>query len=111
MMLLPLAAGVLLVRDERDLDAAFAQRAPYLFHAAKANARWDQGTRSFQCSRRADVIKLWVALQRYGVDGIGALYERLCDVAHGDARPARRASVVRADARTRMQHPLLSLDR
>ncbi len=80
MMLLPLAAGLVLVRDERDLESAFAQRAPYLFHGADGERSWDQGTRSFQCSRRADVIKLWVALQRYGANGIGALYDHLCDV-------------------------------
>ena len=80
MMLLPLAAGLVLVRDERDLESAFSQRAPYLFHGAEGERSWDQGTRSFQCSRRADVIKLWVALQRYGANGIGALYDRLCDV-------------------------------
>ena len=79
-LLLPLAAGLVLVRDERDLESAFAQRAPYLFHGAEGERSWDQGTRSFQCSRRADVIKLWVALQRYGANGIGALYDRLCDV-------------------------------
>ena len=81
MMLLPLSAGVVLVRDERDLDAAFTQRAPYLFHADAGERVRDQGVRSFLCSRRADVIKLWVALQRYGARGIGALYDRLCDVA------------------------------
>lgn len=81
MMLLPLSAGVLLVRDERDLTAAFTQRAPYLFHGGAGERGWDQGTRSFLCSRRADALKLWVALQRYGADGIGALYERLCDAA------------------------------
>ncbi|HET9683725.1 MAG TPA: pyridoxal-dependent decarboxylase, partial [Gemmatimonadaceae bacterium] len=81
MMLLPLSAGVVLVRDERDLDAAFTQRAPYLFHGASGERVIDQGVRSFQCSRRADVLKLWVALQRYGTAGIGALYDRLCDVA------------------------------
>jgi L-2,4-diaminobutyrate decarboxylase len=80
MMLLPLAAGVVLMRDERDLEAAFAQRAPYLFHGAADGERaWDQGPRSFMCSRRADALKVWVALQRYGADGIGALYDRLCD--------------------------------
>jgi L-2,4-diaminobutyrate decarboxylase len=80
MMLLPLAAGVVLMRDERDLEAAFAQRAPYLFHGAAEGERgWDQGTRSFMCSRRVDAFKVWVALQRYGADGIGALYDRLCD--------------------------------
>ena len=81
MMLLPLSAGVVLVRHERDLEGAFAQRAPYLFHGEEGARVWDQGVRSFQCSRRADVLKLWVALQRYGARGIGTLYDRLCRVA------------------------------
>jgi L-2,4-diaminobutyrate decarboxylase len=42
---------------------------------------WDQGVRSFQCSRRADALKAWVAFQRYGADGLGALYDRLCALA------------------------------
>lgn len=98
MLLLPLAAGAVLVRDERWLEGAFAQAAPYLFHTPDAHTPdahtpdlasaeefdaapatgWDQGVRSFQCSRRADALKLWVALQRYGADGLGALYDRLC---------------------------------
>lgn len=81
MLLLPLAAGLLLVRDERDLDAAFAQQAPYLFHGDGATRVRDQGVRSLQCSRRADALKLWVALQRYGARGLGALYEQLCALA------------------------------
>jgi L-2,4-diaminobutyrate decarboxylase len=81
MMLMPLSAGVVLVRNERDLDAAFAQRAPYLFHGAEGERSPDQGKRSFQCSRRLDALKVWVALQRYGAAGIGALYERLCGAA------------------------------
>ncbi|MBA2685832.1 MAG: aminotransferase class V-fold PLP-dependent enzyme [Gemmatimonadaceae bacterium] len=78
MMLVPLAAGMLLVRDESDLAQAFSQHAPYLFHGAEGERAWDQGVRSFQCSRRADAIKVWVAIQRYGMDGIAALYDRLC---------------------------------
>ena len=78
LMLMPLSAGMLLVRDERDLSAAFAQRAPYLFHHAEGERAWDQGTRSFMCSRRADALKLWVALQRYGLDGLAALHDALC---------------------------------
>ncbi|MBV9881053.1 MAG: aspartate aminotransferase family protein [Gemmatirosa sp.] len=85
MMLLPLAAGMVLLRDGADLERAFAQRAPYLFHAPSegedAPRVWDLGLRSFQCSRRADVLKLWVALHRYGADGIGALYAHLCETA------------------------------
>ncbi len=79
MMLLPLSAGVLLVRDERVLERAFAQRAPYLFHGADGERIRDQGVRSFQCSRRADAIKLWVVMQRHGRAGLAALYEHLCD--------------------------------
>jgi L-2,4-diaminobutyrate decarboxylase len=84
MMLLPSQAGMLLVRDERDLDAAFSQRAPYLFHGASGDSGervWDQGTRNFMCSRRADVFKVWVALQRYGAAALGAMYDYFCDLA------------------------------
>ncbi len=80
-MLLPLSAGLVLVREERELDQAFAQRAPYLFHGQGTERVWDQGVRSFQCSRRADALKLWVALQRHGAEGIGAYYDRLCETA------------------------------
>jgi L-2,4-diaminobutyrate decarboxylase len=80
-MLLPLSAGMVLARHEHDLDQAFAQRAPYLFHGQGSERVWDQGVRSFQCSRRADALKLWVAIERHGSDGIGLLYDRLCDVA------------------------------
>lgn len=81
MMLMPLAASVVLVRDERDLEAAFSQRAPYLFHARAGARNWDQGVRSFACSRRLDAFKVWVAIQRYGSAGLGALYAHLCATA------------------------------
>lgn len=82
-MLLPIATGMLLMQDREDLHRAFAQRAPYLFHERVGSRAWDLGVESFQCSRRADVLKLWVALQRYGADGIGRVYDHLCDVTHG----------------------------
>ena len=81
MMLLPLAAGMVLTRDEGDLERAFAQQAPYLFHAGKSSRILDQGIRSFQCSRRADVLKLWFAIQRFGSRGLGRLYDHLCGTA------------------------------
>jgi L-2,4-diaminobutyrate decarboxylase len=81
MMLLPTQAGMLLMRDERDLDAAFTQRAPYLCQSHDGARVWDQGTRSFNCSRRADVFKLWVALQRHGTAAFGRLYDYFCDLA------------------------------
>ncbi len=81
MMLLPLATGMVLTRDERDLERAFAQQAPYLFHAGKSTRIIDQGIRSFQCSRRADVLKLWIVMQRFGSKGLGQLYDHLCNTA------------------------------
>lgn len=81
MMLLPLATGMVLTRDEGDLERAFAQQAPYLFHDGRSARIPDQGIRSFQCSRRADVLKLWFAIQRFGSRGLGALYDHLCGTA------------------------------
>ncbi|HCU12673.1 MAG TPA: hypothetical protein DGB72_11175 [Gemmatimonadetes bacterium] len=81
MMLLPLATGMVLTRDEGDLERAFAQQAPYLFHAGKSARVVDQGIRSFQCSRRADVLKLWFVMQRFGSDGLGRIYDHLCNTA------------------------------
>ncbi len=77
MMLLPLSTGVLLARDRALLDQAFQQHAPYLFHG-EADLVPDQGRRSFQCSRRGDALRLWVAWQRVGTEGFAALYDGLC---------------------------------
>ncbi len=81
MMLLPLTASMLLVADESALQAAYSQRAPYLFHANGGGRAWDQGLRTFQCSRRLDAFKVWVALQRYGSDAFAAIYDHLCATA------------------------------
>jgi len=78
-MLMPLSMGVVLARSEHELEAAFTQDAPYIFHGG-ASRRWDQGPRSFQCSRRADPLKLWVALERYGSLAFGLLFDHLCDL-------------------------------
>jgi L-2,4-diaminobutyrate decarboxylase len=93
MMLLPLATGMVLTRDEGDLERAFAQQAPYLFHAGKSTRILDQGIRSFQCSRRADVLKLWFVIHRFGSRGLGRLYDHLC----GTARLLYDAIEQRAD--------------
>ena len=78
MMLMPLSAGMLIVRDVADLDRAFAQRAPYLFSDDADDRLRDHGRRSFMCSRRADVLKLWVALHRHGRAELGAIHDHLC---------------------------------
>lgn len=52
-----------------------------LFHAGAGERAWDQGLRSFACSRRVDALEVWVAIQRYGAAGLGALCDRLCGTA------------------------------
>ncbi|MEO1337354.1 MAG: pyridoxal-dependent decarboxylase, partial [Myxococcota bacterium] len=75
MLLMPLPASVLLVRDQADLLHAF-------YPEAKADKQyWNLGKYSFMASRRADALKVWVAFQRYGADGLGAIYEYLCHLA------------------------------
>jgi L-2,4-diaminobutyrate decarboxylase len=81
-MLLPLSAGMVMLRHQPELAQAFTQGAPYLFHRSGGTRVWDLGPVSFQCSRRGDALKVWVALQRYGARAIGALYDRLADTTH-----------------------------
>jgi glutamate/tyrosine decarboxylase-like PLP-dependent enzyme len=78
-MLLPLSAGMVLLRNGAELENAFLQGAPYLFHRRENAKVWDLGPKSFQCSRRADALKVWLVLQRYGSAMVGALYDRLCE--------------------------------
>lgn len=82
MMLMPISASAILVRDHRRLDAAFDQSAPYLFHPRPGESRsGDIGQRTLQCSKRFDALKLWVALRHYGLDRFAALQEHVVDLA------------------------------
>jgi L-2,4-diaminobutyrate decarboxylase len=105
LMLLPIPCSAVLVRDEALLDAAFSQAAPYLFRGDGGERPLDQGVRSFACSRRFEALKLWVALQRYGTDGITALHDRLCRMARG--LHARIASDARFEAMHEPQSNIL----
>ena len=60
---------VLLVRKPEQLAECFAQQADYLFQPDKLNAEYDSGDRTFQCARRIDVLKLWLAWKHRGDKG------------------------------------------
>jgi L-2,4-diaminobutyrate decarboxylase len=76
MLWMPISAGAVLVRDGRHLEAAFRQRAPYLFHARPGEDRSpDAGRMTLQCSRRFDALKVWVALRHHGTAFFGALLD------------------------------------
>ncbi|MDQ0712686.1 L-2,4-diaminobutyrate decarboxylase [Streptomyces luteogriseus] len=74
----PVAAGLLAVRDSRDLTA-LRQRADYL----NADDDTDAGLpdllgRSLRTTRRPDVLKLAVTLKTLGRSGLGALVDQVC---------------------------------
>jgi glutamate/tyrosine decarboxylase-like PLP-dependent enzyme len=94
--------SVLLVREPEQLDSCFAARADYLFQPDKRNAALDAGDRTFQCGRRTDVIKLWLAWKAHGDAGMTARVDHAVAVADHvrhrvDASGGRFAFTVRGD--------------
>ena len=59
----------LLVKDPTRLAPCFAAKADYLFQSDKLYGEYDSGDRTFQCARRIDVLKLWLAWKARGDAG------------------------------------------
>ncbi|MGW5364923.1 pyridoxal phosphate-dependent decarboxylase family protein [Actinopolymorpha pittospori] len=79
---LPIPAGVFLSRD-RDLFTPLTTRVSYLNPADDERAGIPSLLgRSLRTTRRADVLKIAVALRALGLAGMGALVERCHDLAH-----------------------------
>lgn len=62
----------LLVKRPEELAPCFAGQADYLFQPDKLYADYDSGDRTFQCARRVDVLKLWLAWKHHGDAGFEA---------------------------------------
>ncbi|MFC8429769.1 pyridoxal phosphate-dependent decarboxylase family protein [Streptomyces sp. NPDC057253] len=74
----PVAAGLLAVRDERNL-AALHHRADYLNADDDTEAGLpDLLGRSLRTTRRPDVLKIAVTLKTLGRTGLGALVDQVC---------------------------------
>ena len=71
----------LLVREPELLAPCFAQQADYLFQPDKLHAEYDSGDRTFQCARRIDVLKLWLAWKHHGDAGFAARIDHAVDMA------------------------------
>ncbi len=80
----------LLVRQPEQLAACFALKADYLFQPDKLHAEYDSGDRTFQCARRIDVLKLWLAWKHHGDQGFADRIDHA--VAMADHARARIAS-------------------
>ncbi len=72
----------LLVRDPDQLEACFAGKADYLFQPDKLNANFDSGDRTFQCARRIDVLKLWLAWNHHGDAGFANRVDHAVEMAN-----------------------------
>ncbi len=67
MMGVPLTCSVVLVRHKGHLTKHFNETADYLFQDDTDDL--NPGTRSLQCGRRNDVLKLWTAWKTHGDEG------------------------------------------
>jgi len=79
LMGVPLTCSVLLVRERGLLKASFDEAAGYLFQTE--DDQWNPGTRSIQCGRRNDALKLWTNWLHHGTAGYRARTERMRDLA------------------------------
>ncbi|NEE61022.1 pyridoxal-dependent decarboxylase, partial [Streptomyces sp. SID8455] len=77
----PVSSSAVLVRDRATLRHA-------LYHAEYLNPRRmaeeripNQVDKSLQTTRRFDALKLWMTLRVMGADGIGELFDEVCDLA------------------------------
>ena len=79
LMGVPLSCSALLVREKGRLQASFDEVAGYLFQTE--DDQWNPGTRSIQCGRRNDALKLWTNWLHHGTTGYRARTERMRDLA------------------------------
>ncbi|MEV7288124.1 aspartate aminotransferase family protein [Streptomyces sp. NPDC093252] len=77
----PVSSSALLVRDAATLRHA-TYHAEYLNPRRAAAERIpNQVDKSLQTTRRFDALKLWMTLRTMGADGVGALFDEVCDLA------------------------------
>lgn len=78
----PVSSSAVLVRDRAALRH-LPNRADHLDPRRTTGDRApDQAGKSLQASRRFDALKLWMTLRVMGADGIGELFDEVCDTAH-----------------------------
>ncbi|MFB8772948.1 lysine decarboxylase DesA [Streptomyces broussonetiae] len=77
----PVSSSAVLVRDAATLRHA-TYHAEYLNPRRMAQERIpNQVDKSLQTTRRFDALKLWMTLRVMGADGIGQLFDEVCDLA------------------------------
>ncbi|WP_369807680.1 aspartate aminotransferase family protein [Glycomyces sp. NRRL B-16210] len=74
----PVSSSALLVRDRASLRHV-THHADYLNPAEAATP--NQVDKSLQTTRRFDALKLWMTLRTLGPEAVGAMFDRVCDLA------------------------------
>jgi glutamate/tyrosine decarboxylase-like PLP-dependent enzyme len=81
LMGLPLICSLLLIREQGLLlQTNSVSGADYIFHD-EADGAYDLGTKSLQCGREADALKLWLSWKYYGKSGYAERIDRFFDLA------------------------------
>ncbi|MEU2409929.1 L-2,4-diaminobutyrate decarboxylase [Streptomyces griseus] len=77
----PVSSSAVLVRDRSTLRHA-TYHAEYLNPERTVRERIpNQVDKSLQTTRRFDALKLWMTLRTMGADGVGQLFDEVCDLA------------------------------
>ncbi|MFC0848206.1 pyridoxal phosphate-dependent decarboxylase family protein [Streptomyces noboritoensis] len=77
----PVSSSAILVKDGSTLRHA-TYHADYLNPRRAAEERIpNQVDKSLQTTRRFDALKLWMTLRTMGADGVGSLFDEVCDLA------------------------------
>ncbi|MEU9605323.1 aspartate aminotransferase family protein [Streptomyces sp. NPDC048057] len=100
----PVSSSAVLVRDAATLRHA-TYHADYLNPRRMAEERIpNQVDKSLQTTRRFDALKLWMTLRVMGADGVGGLFDEVCELAeagwHAIAGDPRYDVVVRPQLST-----------
>ena len=88
---------------------------PRTTRSTSTRAAWSQERipnqvdKSLQTTRRFDALKLWMTLRVMGADGIGELFDEVCDLAERGLAAARRRPALRRRRRAPAVHPRLPL--
>lgn len=87
--------AALLLRDPSELRGCFASDATYLFQPDKPYAAYDTGDLGFQCARRVDALKAWLAWKLLGDEGMRQRVERSTSCARATGEEIERRGKMR----------------
>ncbi|HEX5012578.1 MAG TPA: aminotransferase class I/II-fold pyridoxal phosphate-dependent enzyme [Candidatus Limnocylindrales bacterium] len=96
---MPFEVGCLMVRDGGTLERAFELHPEYLQEHPTGPSAVNFADRGLQLTRASRAIKVWLAIQTFGVDAFRAVIDRAMDLAIG----AQRA--IEADDRLELVSP------